>query len=509
VTLGAEYCKGRVKPIARQIEKDYVLTEGNEVFTLKPHRTLVVKVLLVAFLNLVLLTILFAIFARIQYRVDIDSFLLAPAHDRILAVGREVALDLRETDPGGWDNLLAQYAALHGVQFWLVDEMQKELAGSGEVLPPEISLRLLSSAKGHGSGDSTDERRKERKNERSLLFLRTTENPTRQWVAVRIPLPTSDYHTPARGALIAASSSWKGSLFFFDPKPWLAIVGAVLLISVLCWLPLVRGLTKSISQMTQATAAIAEGHFEVLLPEVRQDELGRLSSAINRMSSRLAGFVKGQKRFLGDTAHELCSPIARIQVALGILESKAGPQEQGTLADLREDVQHLSALVNEILSFSKADLRPAEVQLESVNLEETIEKVLARESRSGLQIEMSTDPGLRALAVEELLGRALSNMLRNSIRYAGHAGPIEINARTEDGFVMVRVSDRGPGIPEKDLEAVFEPFYRPAMARERETGGVGLGLAIVKTCVAACQGTVRCRNLNPTGLQVEITLKAG
>lgn len=260
--------------------------------------------------------------------------------------------------------------------------------------------------------------------------------------------------------------------------------------------------------MTQATAAIAEGHFEVRLPEDRQDELGRLSSSINRMSSRLAGFVKEQKRFLGDTAHELCSPIARIQVALGILERQAGRQEQDTLADLREDVQHLSTLVNKVLSFSKAELRPAVIQLESVNLKETIKKVLARESREGLQIEVTADPGLRALAVEDLLSRALSNVFRNSIRYAGHAGPIEISAREEDGFAMVRVSDRGPDIPTKDLEAVFEPFYRPAMARERETGGVGLGLAIIKTCVAACQGTVRCRNLNPTGLQVEITLKA-
>jgi hypothetical protein len=83
------------------------------VVTLQPHRTLVVKVFLIAFLNLILLTILFAIFVRIQYRADIDSFLLTPAHDRILPVGREAALDLRETDSAGWDNLLAQHAALH------------------------------------------------------------------------------------------------------------------------------------------------------------------------------------------------------------------------------------------------------------------------------------------------------------------------------------------------------------------------------------------------------------
>jgi two-component system, OmpR family, sensor histidine kinase CpxA len=474
------------------------------VIALKPHRTLVAKVLLVAFLNLTLLAILFAVFARIQYRVDLDYFLFTPSHDRILAVGRQVALDLRETDPSGWDKLLEQQSALNNVDLWLVDGMQKVLADGGGSLPREVTARLLSEENDHGRGNYDG---KGRKSDRSLVFLGTTSDPTRHWAAVRIPLPTSNYHSPDRGALIAASSSWKGILFFFDPKPWLAVVGAVLLISLLCWLPLVRGLTKSLSHMTQATASIAEGQFEAQLPEDRQDELGRLSSSINRMSSRLAGFVNGQKRFLGDTAHELCSPIARIQVALSILERKAGPKEQDTLADLREDVQHLSTLVNEILSFSKADLRPAEVQLESVNLQETIEKVLARESREGVQIEVSAEPGLQALAVQDLLSRALANVLRNSIRYAGHAGPIVIYAKAEDEFARVRVSDQGPGIPERDLEAVFDPFYRPAVARERETGGVGLGLAIVKTCVTACRGTVRCRNLRPTGLQVEINLK--
>jgi two-component system sensor histidine kinase CpxA len=480
------------------------MTEDNNVVALKPHRTLVAKVFLVAFLNLALLAVLFAVFVRIQYRVDLDSFLFTPSHDRILAVGRQVALDLREADPSGWNTLLAQQAALNSVELWLVDEMQRVLAGSGAPLPREVAVRLPSPENDHPDGTFEG---KGRKDDRSLVFLGTTSNPTKHWVAVRIPLPTSSYSTPTRGALIAASSNWKGSLFFFDPKPWLAVVGAVLLISALCWLPLVRSLTHSISQVTQATAAIAEGRFEVQLSEDRQDELGRLSASINRMSSRLAGLMKGQKRFLGDTAHELCSPIARIQVALGLLERKAGPQEQATLADLREDVQHLSTLVGELLSFSRADLRPSEVKLEPVNLQETVGRVLARESTQGLQIKVSIAPDLRVLAVQDLLSRALSNVLRNSIRYAGHAGPICIDARLEGENAVVCVSDRGRGIPEEDLEAVFDPFYRPALGRERETGGVGLGLAIVKTCVAACRGTVCCRKLSPTGLQVEIVLK--
>ena len=130
-----------------------------------------------------------------------------------------------------------------------------------------------------------------------------------------------------------------------------------------------------------------------------------------------------------------------------------------------------------------------------------------RRSADGVQFVTSITGGLRVLAAPDLLSRALSNLVRNAVRYAGKAGPIEISAEAADGSVVIRVADSGPGLSEKDLDAVFDPFYRPSEARERETGGVGLGLAIVRTCVGACQGTVRCRNRKPSGLEVEIRLQ--
>ena len=108
------------------------------------------------------------------------------------------------------------------------------------------------------------------------------------------------------------------------------------------------------------------------------------------------------------------------------------------------------------------------------------------------------------LANQEYLSRSLANVLRNAIRYAGDAGPITLVARAKDGYATITVADLGPGIPEAELEAVFKPFYRPELARQRETGGVGLGLAIVRTCTEACGGTVTCRNRSPHGLEVEM-----
>jgi two-component system, OmpR family, sensor histidine kinase CpxA len=461
---------------------------------MKSRFSLSTKVFLLASLNLVLLGLVFIVFMRVQLRLDFESFLQSPAQDRILAIGRQVALDLREAEASEWDGLLDRYSKEYKVEMRIVDGRVRQLAGPGQPLPPRIVEALHNSLHGRrGSG---------------LLSLGSTSDPSLHWAGVRIPVTVAGEHRAGQGALVIASpSSLSGDLFFFDPKPWLAVAGAVVLISVLCWLPFVRGLTRSISRITSATARIEDGHFEVQLPAGRRDELGQLSSSINRMAARLTDFVQGQKRFLGDTAHELCSPLARMQVAVGILEQQAHPEQHPIVGDLRDDVQHMSTLVNEVLSFSKASLRPAETPLASVSIEETVAGVLDRESAGDTQITVDIEQGLRALAAPDLLARALANVLRNAVRYAGQAGPVRIAARAELDDVVIRISDHGPGLAEQDLEAVFQPFYRPAAARERETGGVGLGLAIVKTCIDSCQGQVFCRKGTPAGLEVEIRLK--
>jgi two-component system sensor histidine kinase CpxA len=127
----------------------------------------------------------------------------------------------------------------------------------------------------------------------------------------------------------------------------------VLLVSALLWFPFVRGITRSITEITRASEQVAPGNFEVRVKRKRNDELGRLGESVNRMTERLAGFVTGQKRFLGDIAHELCTPIARVQMALGILEQRADSEQISYVEDVREEVQHMSSLVNELLSFSR------------------------------------------------------------------------------------------------------------------------------------------------------------
>jgi two-component system sensor histidine kinase CpxA len=261
--------------------------------------------------------------------------------------------------------------------------------------------------------------------------------------------------------------------------------------------------------MTAATERIAEGRFDVRTQERRQDELGSLSDAIDRMAMRLEGFVTGQKRFLGDIAHELCSPIARMQVALGILEQRLGEKQKTGLDDLREEVEEMSNLVNELLSFSRASLGKTSPRLQPVLIKGVVERAVARESGSdGGDVKVSVPDDVRAMAEPELLLRAISNILRNALRYAAQAGPITISAARENDRVLITVDDCGPGIPEAALAQVFDPFYRVDTSRTRETGGTGLGLSIVKTCIESCGGAVSCENRQPSGLRVILQLPA-
>jgi two-component system, OmpR family, sensor histidine kinase CpxA len=309
--------------------------------------------------------------------------------------------------------------------------------------------------------------------------------------------------------LLAMSPSLRGGLFP-DLRPWLWVGLGAVLFSALFWLPLVHGITRFIGQMTQATEQIAEGRFDARISTRRRDELGRLGQAINRMSARLSGFVHGQRRFLGDVAHELCSPIARIEVALGILEQQASDKQRESLADVREDVQQMSQLIHELLSFSKASLRQSPAALKPVALAPLVQRALEREQAGPPNVRVDLAESLWVMAEPELLSRAVGNLIRNAIRYAGAQGPIQISAHSNapDPTITLSILDSGPGVPAESLEQIFDPFFRIESSRSRATGGVGLGLAIVKTCVEACQGKVVAKNRQPSGLQVEIVLPA-
>jgi two-component system sensor histidine kinase CpxA len=258
--------------------------------------------------------------------------------------------------------------------------------------------------------------------------------------------------------------------------------------------------------MTSATAAVAEGQFDIQVDARRHDELGILGRAINRMAAKLRDYLHGQKRFLGDAAHELRSPLGRMQVALGILERKAAPEEQAYVRDLQEDVEFLAGLTTELLTFARSEMKQEPVVLKPVALRRVVERAVQVEAE-GVDVRVEMDSALTTMGEENLLFRAISNLVRNAVRYAGDQGPIEVAARRQGEHVTLTVADHGPGVPEEALDKIFTPFFRLDSARgDRKKGGTGLGLAIVRSCVEACGGTVHAENRAGGGLMMTVTL---
>jgi two-component system sensor histidine kinase CpxA len=167
----------------------------------------------------------------------------------------------------------------------------------------------------------------------------------------------------------------------------------------------------------------------------------------------------------------------------------------------------MSQLVAELLSFSKASMDRTRIPLSPTPIADVVVNAIRREQVEGVNVQQDLADGLTALANVELLQRAVANLLRNAIRYAGQAGPIAITGWREAGEVVLAVADSGPGVPDESLAKLFDPFYRVDESRTRETGGVGLGLTIVKTCVESCGGSVNASNRPEGGLRVEIRLQ--
>jgi two-component system sensor histidine kinase CpxA len=499
------------------------------------------------FLNLAILALAFALVLHFHWRAGLDSLLVSGATPRLTSMASVVAGELRASDPKTWPDVLDRMGGSFGTTFHLCRPDGQPLLGMNRAWPEELVRRLEASfpgpprgqrppgerppPPGHPPGDfpppgPPDERA--RPNARPILLPDgATATPTPAalpppglvlwhreadgpfWAALRIRMSVPGRPPgPSDVLLLARAENLAGSGWMPDPRPWLWILLGAVVVSGLVWWPFVRSITRRLRAMDAATARLAEGAFDVRLQPGTVGELADLALSIEAMSARLKELVHGQRRFLGDVAHELCSPIARMEMGLGILEGKLARQtnkENGseTLEDVREDLREMAGLVNELLSFTRAGNGGMGIMSAPLEIAPLLRAVAEKEGVADLIL---TCPGdATVMADRDLLRRALANIFRNALRHAG-PGPVRVEVSREPTDWLIRITDEGPGVPEEDLPRLFEPFYRPDASRSRETGGSGLGLAIVRSCVQACGGSVSLRNAKPHGLEVAIRL---
>lgn len=479
------------------------------------RRSLGAKILLLAAFNLLLLGAIALIASGVRVPRNIAELVGQSAEPRLQDVARRIALDVERTRMEDADALLEHYGTEFHTRFMLVRNDGTRIAGAtldvpdgvkqalaGPPRPGESRLEFRPPPDGHvppfppigrptGNGPRMPQ---------TPPNLVPAPSSAGFWIVMRTPIRFAGDSEITPGSLLVIPYGLLLDPLLFPLRPILWGLLALVL-TALCWWPMLRSITRSLGRMEHATSEIAHGRFDTRVGVSRDDEIGRLSASIEEMASRLKLMVSGQKRFLGDTAHELRSPIGRMQVALEILDGKAGERERTYVNDLKEDVEELRQLTEELLQYARAELAQRADAQERISLGPLVDRVVAREGNGAtIVVDIPADTAVRGDT--SLLERAVANVIRNAVKYAGSAGPIVVSATTERGSTNLSIWDSGPGVAAESIPRLFEPFFREDEARNRKTGGTGLGLAIVRSAVEACGGSVSCRNREPHGLEV-------
>ena len=289
--------------------------------------------------------------------------------------------------------------------------------------------------------------------------------------------------------------------------PWLPDgMGLVLLLLIIflavaagSW-PVVRRLTRRLEALKQGVEAFGAGALHQRVSEEGRDEVAALGSSFNRAAARIEALLRSHQSLLANASHELRSPLARLKMAVQMLEdSSQGPRAR-LKREIDTNIAELDALVEEVLLASRLDGSAATLAREPVDL-----LAVAAEEAARVGAVVQGDDA-RVHGDEKLLRRAVRNLLENARRYGGDDVDTRVMA-TLTGAEL-RVSDRGPGVPEAYRERIFEAFFRLPGHAERE-GGVGLGLALVRQIAQAHGGSVRCEPREGGGSSFVLSLPRG
>ncbi|MEJ2107906.1 MAG: ATP-binding protein [Acidiferrobacteraceae bacterium] len=297
----------------------------------------------------------------------------------------------------------------------------------------------------------------------------------------------------------------------------LPVVVAALVSGLVCLL-LARYLTAPVTRLRTATRRFANGDLSQRVGATlgnRRDEIADLARDFDHMAERLDALLASHRQLLRDASHELRSPLARLQVALGLTRQRGGEAIADELDRMEQEIERLNELVGQLLSLARMESGVAEFQRERVDLTSIVETVAddaAFEARArDCDVRVTQLDPVVVEGNEALLHSAIENVVRNAVAYTAPGTTVEISvARQADrpDRCAITVRDHGPGIPEAMLEKVFEPFARLDEARDRSTGGYGLGLAIADRAVRVHGGTIQATNHPDGGVRMRIELPA-
>ncbi len=291
--------------------------------------------------------------------------------------------------------------------------------------------------------------------------------------------------------------------------------GISVVISGLLCLLLARYFTVPIRRLRTAMNQVSAGDYGVRTmagTAPGNDELKLLAADFDRMTEKVEDTLGNQARLIKDVSHELRSPLARLQAALGLAQQKtagerSSPDISAELNRIESEVQAIDELIEQILSLPQQNI----ALTDAIDIKGLLTHCIAHSTASAADREVSIilDTDLEEAVVAtrgRLLNSVFENLLQNAVRFAPPGSQVMVQLTADQNHVHISVEDRGPGVEDHHLDKLFTPFYRASDARERDSGGHGLGLAIAERNVRLHKGNIRAQNATPSGLIISVSL---
>jgi two-component system OmpR family sensor kinase len=240
-------------------------------------------------------------------------------------------------------------------------------------------------------------------------------------------------------------------------------------------------------------------------------EIDDLVVIFNEMLDSIQRSIESQKRFTSDVSHEIRSPLTSLRGSIEVALRKKRPVEEyeEVLRNNLSDILRLSRITDNLLFLARADNNIHELRMQWFELDRLLEsgaeRLRPKADSAGLSLSEDYQQHLEMRGDIDLIEQVFSNLIGNAIKYTPRGGSVSVRAKEDDGAVTVTVSDTGIGIPEQDLEHIFDRFYRVNKERSRKLGGTGLGLAITKWIVTSHGGTISVNSTVGKGSEFTVT----
>lgn len=306
----------------------------------------------------------------------------------------------------------------------------------------------------------------------------------------------------------------RDTVFVLKMLIFAASIGTVLLgVGLIGFLS--RKLTKPLLVMKDATNKIALGKYKQKIPSKGNDEIAQLSNAIQSLGEQLQFYEDTRNEFLSAVSHEIRTPLTYIKGYSDVLSKgmiKNTEEQIEYLSIINKEAKRLTFLVDDLFAMSKLQAGKFELEKEPADIYSIIEKVAATlrpaAEKKGLVLTVSLLNQIPVMRVDmKRMEQVIYNLIENAIKYTEN-GEIHIQAYLKNDLVVIEIMDTGMGIPEQEIDKIWDRFYRIEKSRARNTGGTGLGLYIVKQIIDSHGGQIKVKSIENEGSTFSIYLPA-